>query len=86
MESDGPPAIAVGLDAWSAHHHGYLGVNCHYLTREWERVIFCLGMMPFDQSHTAEHIYEKLFWLLDDWNLLLKTNLCLRDNAANMVS
>ena len=61
-----------------------LGVNCHYITEAWERKIFNLGCSPFDESHTAEHIYVKVCSLLEDWGLLAKTSLCLRDNAANV--
>ena len=86
LESDAPLTISVGLDAWSAHHHGYLGVNGHYLNENFDRIIFCLGCTPFDVSHTAANIYEKISRLLDEWDLLHKTGLCLRDNAANMVA
>ena len=47
---------------------------------------FCLGCSPFDESHTGENIYEKLTSVLSDWDILLKTGPCLRDNAKNMVA
>ena len=40
MQKDGPPTFSVGLDGWSAYHHGYLGINCHYLNDDWERITF----------------------------------------------
>ena len=86
LESDNPPTISVGLDAWSEHHHGYLGYNAHYITKDWRRIIFNLGCTPFDESHTGENIYEKLKCVLLDWEIYQKTGLCLRDNAANMVA
>ena len=86
LETDNPPTISVGLDGWSAHHHGYLGMNGHYLNDDWCRVKFCLGCAPFDESHTGENIYQKLTSVLTDWDLLLKTGPCLRDNAKNMVA
>ena len=86
LESDAPPTISIGLDAWTAHHHGYMGMNAHYLTNDWERIIFNLACTPFDESHTAEHIYEVLHFEVLDWGIMAKTGLCLRDNAFNMVS
>ena len=38
-----------------------------------------------DESHTSQNIYEKLLNVLNDWNILEKVGLCLRDSASNMV-
>ena len=84
IDSDSPEIISFGLDGWSQHHHGYLGINGHYLNPAWERVIFNLACTPFDVSHTAENIFEALHWQLYDWDLTSKAGLCLRDNAFNM--
>ena len=51
---------------------------------EWDRVTFNLGCSPFEERHTGINIYKKLESVLLEWNLLSKTGLCLRDNAANM--
>ena len=84
LVSDSPPTISVGLDGWSAFHHGYLGFKGHYINDEWDRVAFCLGCAPFDERHTGVNIYKKLESVLLDWDILSKTGLILRDNAANM--
>ena len=84
LDRDSPLVISLGLDGWSQHHHGYLGINGHYLNKEWERVIFKLACTPFDISHTGEHIFEALHWQLYDWDIIPRAGLCLRDNAANM--
>ena len=55
LESDNPDSVAITLDGWSAKHHGYLGINCHYLN-DWKRVIFHVDCQPFDESHTAVNI------------------------------
>ena len=86
VTADNPSTISIGLDGWSKHHHGYLGIDAHYLNENWDRVTFNLACVPFDISHTAENIYEKLETELREWNILSKTGLCLRDNAANMVA
>ena len=84
LTSDTPPTISVGLDGWSAHHHSYLGMNSHYLNKDWERVIFNIACIPFDESHTGENIYKKMVSVLQDWDILHMIGPCLRDNAANM--
>ena len=62
----------------------YLGMNSHHLNKNWERVIFNIACLPFDESHTAEAIYNRLISVLTDWDILHMTGPCLRDNAANM--
>ena len=59
-------------------------MNAHFLNTEWERVMFCLSCVPFDESHTGVNIYKKLNEVLNDWKIRDKISLCLRDNAANM--
>ena len=80
-----PDVVSAVLDAWSQHHHGYMGINVHYL-HDWERVKFMLRCAPFDVSHTAENIKEVLETSLAEWGLITVTSTCLRDNAANMVA
>ena len=84
MMADDPPTYSIGLDLWSQYHHGYCGINCHYLTKDWERVIVNLACKPLTEKHTSEHIYNTLKTVLDHWDIFDKTGLSLRDNAANM--
>ena len=65
---------------------GYMGVNLHYLTSEFERVIFNLSCTPFDDSHTGLNISRTLHSVLEDWKVDHKMSVCLRDNASNMIS
>ena len=44
------------LDGWSAKHHGFVGIICHYLNSEWKRIVFHVYCQPFDESHTAAAI------------------------------
>ena len=81
--------IKVNLNLILSRHisdHRYLGLNAHYLNDAWERVTFNLGCSPFDESHTGQAIYAKLTSVLNEWDVLSKTGLCLRDNASNMVA
>ena len=63
-----------------------MGINLHYLSPEYERVIFNLACTPFDTSHTGLNISRKLHSVLEDWKIEKKMSVNLRDNAANMVS
>ena len=84
--SDDPPTVSIGCDAWSAFHHGYMGVNGHYINKNWDRVIINLACTPFDESHTGENIYNNICGILNDWKIFDKTGPALRDNAKNMVA
>ena len=86
LTTDCPSTISIGLDGWSQYHHGYLGINAHYINNEWERTVFNLACTPFGEKHTGENIYNKLTMVLEEWKILEKTGLCVRDNASNMVA
>ena len=57
LDSEAPTTISIGCDAWSQFHNGYMGINCHYLTSEWNRVTFCLACAPFSESHTGKSFH-----------------------------
>ena len=86
MKADDPPIYSLGLDLWSQHHSGYMGINLHYISKEWERVILNLACAPFDVSHTGLHITQKLHSVLQEWEIESKMGPCVRDNAKNMKS
>ena len=76
--------VSVGLDAWSNFHHGYMGMTVHFITKDWERMKFCLACSKFDERHTATNIYQKIQETAEDWDITSKIGVCLRDNAANV--
>ena len=49
-----------------------MGLNGHYLTKDWKRTIFNMACVPFDESHTGEHIYERLVYEIVDWDIIMK--------------
>ena len=57
LHSDDLSNVVISLDGWSAHHHGYIGINLHYF-HDWKRQQIHLACQPFDKSHTAENIRE----------------------------
>ena len=54
---DKPKWSAVSLDAWSANHHGYMGVNIHYI-HNFVRKELNISCAPFDKRHTGKHASE----------------------------
>lgn len=87
ISSENPTFVAVALDGWSSFHHSYLGVIVFYLRDgTWKRERICIGCIPFDERHTAQNIFTRLKDLLFEWNLYSKTEVALRDNAANVTA
>jgi len=76
--------VSVCLDAWSAFHHGYLGMTVHFISKDWKRVKFCISCSQFDERHTAKNIFKKIEATAEDWEISSKIGVCLRDNAANV--
>ena len=56
VSTDNPDSVSMLLDGWSAKHHGFVGIICHYLNGEWKRIVFHVYCQPFDESHTAAAI------------------------------
>ena len=52
-----PKWAACSLDAWSANHHGYMGVNIHYI-HKFVRKELNISCSPFDKRHTGKQISE----------------------------
>ena len=54
---DQPKFCAISLDAWTAHHHGYMGVYIHYI-QNFVRKKLNLACSRFDDNHTAVNIWK----------------------------
>ena len=63
---------------------GFLGVNSHYLTKDWKREKITIGVPPFTEAHTSENILKLVISLLQEREFLWKTGVGLRDNASVM--
>ena len=85
LEVDNPKVVSLALDAWSAHHHGYLGIIIHYI-KDWNRKSFYIACFPFDERHTAQNIYKNIEDAILGRDIINKVQLCLRDNARNVTT
>ena len=61
-----------------------MGMNIHYI-HDWKKKWFNIACCPFDSSHTGENIFKLVSDTLEEWNILDKVSIALRDNAANMI-
>lgn len=80
-----PQDVALVLDGWSQFHHGYVGINIHFITDEWVRKQYNIGCVPLDTSHTGDAMARLTEALVREWNILDKITFMVRDSAANMV-
>ena len=84
IDNDNPSTSTISIDGWSAKHHGYMGINRHYIDSNFKRKKFNIGCSPFDKAHTAINIWNNLNDVLIDWNFT--PYLALRDSAHNLIA
>ena len=82
---DNPDQISLVLDGWSQFHHGYIGINVHYIDGNWERKKVNLGCKKFDESHTGEALATFTADITQEWNIYDKIYVPVTDSAANMI-
>ena len=80
-----PKDITLILDGWSQFHHGYVGVNIHFIDGKWERKKFNIGCVQLDTSHTGEAMADLVQNLTQEWKVDDKITFVVRDSASNMV-
>ncbi|KAJ8336973.1 hypothetical protein SKAU_G00381930 [Synaphobranchus kaupii] len=80
--------VSLTVDMWtSINMDSYLGVTCHYITKETKLATVLLGVTRFPQSHTAVNIKEAQNVLIESWGISMEKIHCLvTDNAANMLA
>ena len=84
LAKDNPSSVSVVLDGWSSYHHGYVGVNIHYISEGWKRVKINLCCKRFDDSHTGEALATFVSDLMHEWNIYEKVGVFVTDSASNM--
>lgn len=75
------------IDMWSSDaQDSYLGVDIHFITRDFELEDFTLCVKPLEYPHTAVRIAEALRSVFDDFGLHGKVTTVVIDNCSNMVA
>lgn len=79
-----PAQVSLVLDGWSSYHHGYVGVNIHYINENWKRVKINICCKKFDESHTGQALATFIADLTHEWNIFDKILVAVTDSASNM--
>ena len=85
LADDKPSDVAIQLDGWSAHRHGYMGVLLTYINKDWKRAKLCLACAPFEESHSGHNIARWLENECDQWGITDNVGVVTTDTAANML-
>jgi hypothetical protein len=70
-----PAQVSLVLDGWSAYHHGYVGVNIHYIDENWKRVKINIGCKKFDESHTGQALASFISDLTKNGTFMIRSPL-----------
>ncbi|CAJ0651231.1 5608_t:CDS:2, partial [Entrophospora sp. SA101] len=81
-----PPSLAFTTDIWSSMtNQSYLGITLHFIDDDWNLKNLTLDVIHLEDHHTGNIIADKVFNLLDEFNLTTKVLAFTTDNAANML-
>jgi zinc finger BED domain-containing protein 4 len=84
-------SLAFTVDIWTCQYtiQSYLGLTCHWLTKDFQRKMAVLLCQPFEDSHTALNIADAWKTMMKDWQLTSenspKCHVVVSDSAANMI-
>lgn len=79
-------SVCITTDAWTASNNqsSYIGYTCHFITEEWILYSCLLECGQYDESHTAQHLRDELFRVMNEWDISEKVIAVTTDNAANI--
>ena len=76
---------SLTLDIWSSRRmHAYLGVTCHFITREWESLSLLISCGRLHDRHTAANILSEFEEVVSRIGISLKLYRVVTDNASNV--
>ena len=76
---------SLTLDIWSSRRmHAYLGVTCHFVTKEWKILSLLLSCSKLLGRHTAESILSEFEEVISRTDISLKVYRVVTDNASNV--
>ena len=64
--------------------HAYLGVTCHFVTKEWKILSLLLSCSKLLGRHTAESILSEFEEVISRTDISLKVYRVVTDNASNV--
>lgn len=79
--------ITLTADAWTSRAtESYLGVSCHFITKDWQLKTLNLTTMPLEERHTAENIVTWMLEVVHKFNILPKIKAVVHDYGSNIVA
>ena len=82
MEID---TCSLTLDIWSSRRmHAYLGITCHFVTKEWEVLSLLISCSQLHGHHTGENILSEFEEVVSRAGISLKVYRVVTDNASNV--
>ena len=81
-------SLTLTADVWTSRAtEAYLGLSCHFITRDWQMKTLNFAIMPLEERHTAANIMTWMEELIEKFNILLaKIKAVVHDNGSNMVA
>ena len=77
---------AITTDAWtSSQQECFLSFTVHYIDESLNRKMIVVRTIPFNKSHTAHKIKEKINETIRNWHFQQDPAVILRDSASNVV-
>ena len=82
MEID---TCSLTLDIWSSRRmHAYLGITCHFVTKEWEVLSLLIACSQLHGRHTGENILSEFEEVVSRAGISPKVYRVVTDNASNI--
>ncbi|CAG8453427.1 3191_t:CDS:1 [Scutellospora calospora] len=79
--------VALTADFWtSLKMESFLAITIHFIDKNWNLQHFVLDIFQFKGSHTGEIIADKIYNLLEEFEIETKVISLTTDNGANMIS
>ncbi|XP_051958615.1 E3 SUMO-protein ligase ZBED1-like [Xyrauchen texanus] len=81
-------SITLTSDVWTSRAtEAYLGVSCHFITKDWQMKTLNLATLPLEERHTAANIMIWMEEVIEKFDILpSKIKAIVHDNGSNMVA
>ena len=87
INADDPESVVMMLDGWTGNHNSHFGMLVSYISsKNFKRVSLAIACSKFNDSHTAENIYQWARNVLEEWGLYRNLSMVVSDSARNMTA
>jgi len=75
--------VCTTAEVWSARRRSFMGVTCHWITKDFQRKSILLSLQRFPGKHTSDKIAELLSKVFSSYCLNDKIISVITDNGTN---